>query len=219
MPEHLQELLEDDAAAALDSNLEPPPLGPVITVTDLRQWTYCPRVVYYTSSLGLRRRPVTFKMQEGRQREDEALALERRRTLARYGLHEGTRHIGVVLSSARLGLRGRVDLVIVTSSCLAVVEFKDTPRRPARNHAVQLCAYALLAEERWGLPCPRAFVHSPQTGRTYSIPLSQELRTATLEAITTVRALVAAERFPPPTLHLGRCRECEFRPLCNDRDL
>lgn len=211
--------MQEDAAPALDSALEQPAAGPVITVTDLRQWTYCPRVVYYTSSLGIRRRPVTFKMLEGQQREREALALERRRTLARYGLHEGTRSIGVALSSARLGLCGRVDLVIVTSSALAVVEFKDTPRRPARNHAVQLCAYALLAEERWGLPCPRAFVHSPQTGRTYSVPLTQELRTATLRTITAVRALVAGERFPLPTSHLGRCRECEFRTFCNDRDL
>lgn len=205
---------------AFDGGAGNTPADPaVITVTDLRQWTYCPRVVYYASSLGLRRRPVTFKMQEGRQREHEALALERRRTLARYGLDEGTRYAGVVLSSPRLGLRGRVDLVIVTSGALAVVEFKDTPRRPARNHAVQLCAYALLAEERWGSPCPRAFVHSLQTGRTYAVPLTQELRAATLRTIAEVRALVAGERFPPPTPHLGRCRECEFRTLCNDRDL
>ncbi len=207
-------------APALDGSLGELLVGPpVITVTDLRQWTYCPRVVYYTTSLGLQRRPVTVKMQEGRQREREALALERRRTLARYGLREGTRSTGVALFSPRLGLRGRVDLVIVTSDVLAVVEVKDTPRRPARNHAVQLCAYALLAEEHWGLPCPRAFVHSPQTGRTYSVPLTQELRAATLKAIAEVRALVAEERFPPPTPHPGRCRECEFRTLCNDRDL
>ena len=37
----------------------------VLTVGDVKQYPYCPRIVYYTYLSPLRSRPTTYKMREG----------------------------------------------------------------------------------------------------------------------------------------------------------
>lgn len=62
-----------------------------LTATDLKQFTYCPRVVYYMRCLP-DVRPITAKMQEGIAAHDDAEARERRRGLGAYGFTTGQRH-------------------------------------------------------------------------------------------------------------------------------
>ena len=56
-----------------------------LTVTDLKQWVYCPRIPYYHHVM-----PVeiarTYKMQRGRDVEAAVEAMEKRRGFRRYGL-------------------------------------------------------------------------------------------------------------------------------------
>ncbi len=83
----------------------------IFTVTDLKQYAYCPRVVFYTYCLPLIR-PTTGKMEEGRLAHEEARGREERRTLRIYGLEEARRHFDVGVTSEELGLTGRIDLVL-----------------------------------------------------------------------------------------------------------
>ena len=83
----------------------------VFTVTDLKQYAYCPRIVFYTYCLPLIR-PTTGKMEDGRLAHEEARERERRRTLRIYGLEKARRHFDVWVASEELGLRGRIDLVL-----------------------------------------------------------------------------------------------------------
>ncbi|MCX7855975.1 MAG: CRISPR-associated protein Cas4 [Anaerolineae bacterium] len=83
----------------------------IFTVTDLKQYAYCPRIVFYTYCLPLIR-PTTGKMEEGRLAHEEARDRERRRTLRIYGLEEARRHFDVLVASEELGLTGRIDLVL-----------------------------------------------------------------------------------------------------------
>ena len=58
----------------------PSELDLTFTVTDLKQYMYCPRIVYYTYCMPLLR-PTTFKMEEGIVTHGEEKARERRRSL------------------------------------------------------------------------------------------------------------------------------------------
>lgn len=159
----------------------PPPAGGdglVLTVTDVRQWRYCPRIVYYTYCQPLPR-PTTYKMEEGRTRHDEVKALEERRALRSYGLTEGERHFNVPLYSQRLGLSGRLDMLIDTGRELIPVEFKNTEEPPALNHKYQLAAYALLVEEEMQGTVRRCFVHSIPARRSFEVPITADMRRRT----------------------------------------
>ena len=67
-------------------------------VTDLKQYTVCPRIVYYRYCLP-RVRPITGLMEEGTLRHEEEDTREERRSLRNYGLHEGERTAHLALRS------------------------------------------------------------------------------------------------------------------------
>ena len=82
-----------------------------LAVTDLKQWVYCPRILYYHQCLP-DVRPVTYKMEAGIEAGRAEEGREERRSLRAYGLAEGEREFNVPLASERLGLRGEIDLLI-----------------------------------------------------------------------------------------------------------
>lgn len=189
----------------------------MLSVTDVRQYFYCPRIVYYRLAQPLRR-PTTYKMREGKLAQDRTADLERERSLQAYGLNAGARHFNVSLRSETIGLQGIVDMVIVTAEEAIPVEFKNTTQPPARNHSYQLAAYALLVEERWGLPVRRGFVYRMPLKEATAIRLTPALRQAVTGALVAMRRMVAQEAQPEPTEHVGRCVECEYRRFCGDVD-
>ena len=74
-------------------------------VTDLKQWAYCPRILYYATCLP-DVRPITYKMQVGIELGVKEEQREMRRSLRAYGLSHGRREFNVYVTSERLGLRG-----------------------------------------------------------------------------------------------------------------
>lgn len=198
--------------------LASPPPTPALTVTDIKQWLYCPRVLFYTYCLPVPRRP-TFKMQNGREEHERTTDLEERRSLRAYGLLQGERLFRVALSSPRLALSGHLDMLIVTENEAIPVEFKSTRRAPGRNHRHQLAAYALLIEEEWRKPVWRAFFYLIPSRRASPVEIDPAEKQRVLRAVEDIRAMVAGERMPAPTRQHGRCVDCEYRLYCADVEL
>ena len=111
----------------------------VFQVTDLKQYTYCPRVVFFAYCLPLIR-PMTYKMEAGIAAHEKAEGQEQRRSLRRYGLTEGERFFDLWLASETLGLRGRMDLAIRTATEAIPVEYKNSPGRAGRHLDVHMTA-------------------------------------------------------------------------------
>ncbi|HZU05391.1 MAG TPA: CRISPR-associated protein Cas4 [Chloroflexota bacterium] len=188
-----------------------------LTVSDVRQHVYCPRIPYFRLGLRLAHRPTTYKMQEGRLAHEATEGREHRRSLRAYGLGAGERQFNVLLASERLGLSGKVDMVIVCPDEVVPVEFKNSTARLGLNHRYQLTAYALLAEERYQRPARRAFVYFIPTKHAQEVGITPAMRAYTKRVLADIRRAVGDERMPEGTRVLGRCRECEFLVLCNDR--
>jgi CRISPR-associated exonuclease Cas4 len=185
-------------------------------VTDLKQFAYCPRVVYYSYCLPLIR-PVTYKMEAGQEAHQEEEGREQRRSLRAYGLQEGERTFNLWLESSELGLRGRVDMIVRIGTQEAIpVEYKDSPGRAGSHWERQLAAYGLLLEEAWGLPVRRGFLYFIPQRRSREVPLTAELYGQVRGMVETMRRMVEGEAMPSPTRQRRKCVACEFRRFCND---
>ena len=190
-------------------------------VTDLKQYTFCPRIVYYRYCLP-RVRPVTGLMEEGILRHEEEDTREERRSLRHYGVVEGERIAHLALCSATLGLTGRLDLAIATPSRRAedaegiVVEYKYSEQKAGPHFALQLAAYALLLEEAWSLPVRRGYLYSIPLRRAELIPITPRLRKKVVQTVEQMRRNVESELMPDAPSSLARCITCEFRRFCND---
>lgn len=192
----------------------PPELIP-LRVNDMKQWEYCPRIVFYNTVMPVARKS-TVKMERGKEIEIKLDALEARRTLRRYRLGEGERRFHVWLNSPALGLSGKLDLLIVTPEACYPVDFKYTRDRPRRNHVMQLAAYALLVEDVMRVPVPMAFVYLTPSDQLVRINVTDLLKRLVHARLASIRQMVQEAILPEPTPARARCEECEFRNYCGD---
>lgn len=190
-------------------------------VTDLKQWTYCPRVLYYRYCLP-EIRPITDLIAAGIRSHSDEAGREERRSLRTYGLTQGERAFDVGLRSVALGLRGRLDLAIavpdrvVPGAEAVVVEYKDSEQPAGPHFKLQLAAYALLLEEAWGLPVRRGFIYSIPLRVAEIITITPALRQKVQQTVEAMRRAVAGERMPGAPASRRPCVSCEFRRFCND---
>ena len=187
----------------------------LVPVTELRQWTYCPRVVYYHLMMAGAGRQ-TYKMTEGLRAQEVVESLEVRRTLREYGLSGAERQFGVWLSDEMTGMSGKLDLLLKSDEKAAVVDFKLTSGEVGENHRMQLAGYAALVEGALGLRVPTTFVYRIPDDRVFPVPVTQELRARVVEAIGSIRRMRESGELPRATDVRARCAECEYANFCGD---
>jgi len=184
-------------------------------VSDIRQYTYCPRIVYYHYCLP-DIRPTTYKMEAGKAAHTEEQDRERRRSLRPYRLADGERAFNVWLDDETLGLRGKVDMVVRRAEEVIPIEHKNSPGRMGQHVILQLMAYGLLLERQWHTPFRRGFVYYIPARRAREIAATEALLSEVQACVIAMRAIVEAERMPAPPQKRQKCAICEFRRFCND---
>ena len=187
----------------------------LINVGDLKQWAYCPRVVYYHrfyNGAGV----ATAKMKMGLEAQADIESLEARRTLKHYGLESAKREYNPWLADIGLGLQGRPDLVLQAADQVAVVDFKLTGDGVGENHRFQLGGYSLLAELACGVPARTAFIYRLSDGAVLPVEVDAELRKKVVDAAAAIREMIECEELPEPTDVRKRCEDCEYINYCAD---
>jgi CRISPR-associated protein Cas1 len=198
----------------------------LIPVRALNQVTYCPRLYFleYVEAL----MPINEHVEDGlfqhRRVDDPDLQNRPRKD----GDTVQTR--SVQLSSERLGLTAKLDIVEEKNGNLYPVEYKrgagpggeGEGGQPAcwDNDAVQLCAQALLLEEDRGISIPFGVLYYIGSKRRVEVPFSAELREKTLQAIRTIRELSLRETPPAPLPAelRHRCFGCSLATVCQPEE-
>jgi len=186
-----------------------------IPVTDLKQWAYCPRVVYYHHVLPGAAQP-TWKMREALNAQDLIERLETRRGLREYGWEGANRRFGLWLKSESLGLIGKLDLLLEREGEGAVVDFKLTSGEMGDNHRMQLSGYVVLVEESYGLRVETAFLYRIPDDRVFAFPVTSAWKQRVTEVIKAIQELQCTAWCPEPTTVRARCAECEYVNFCAD---
>lgn len=187
----------------------------LLPVTELKQWVYCRRIVYYHLAMPGIGQP-TYKMKEALRAQELIESLEMRRTLREYGLDDVERHFGVWLADERVGLTGKIDLLLKGEKQAAVVDFKLTSGEVGENHRMQLTGYALLVQAALNLPVNMAFLYRIPDNKVFPLPITPELTGRAAQIVRTIHELRDAEELPDPTPVRQRCVECEYANYCAD---
>jgi len=196
----------------------------LIPVRALNQVTYCNRLYYleYVEAVMPTNEHVEDGLFQHRRVDDPALQNRPRKD----GDSVQTR--SVQLSSERLGLTGKLDLVEEKDGKVYPVEYKrgDGPSggdgRPEfwDNDAIQLCAQAMLLEDERGISIPYGVLYYIGTKRRIEVPLDDDLRAKTLQAIKTIRELSLRDT-PPEPLPADmrhRCFGCSLVTICQPEE-
>ncbi|MBI3408169.1 MAG: CRISPR-associated endonuclease Cas1 [Planctomycetes bacterium] len=199
-------------------------LSDLIPLRALNQVTYCQRLYYleYVESV----MPINEHVEDGlfqhRRVDDPTLQHRPRKDGA--VLHTRS----VQISSTSLGLSGKLDLVEEKDGEVYPVEYKrgsgpsgDNGQPPFwDNDAVQVCAQAMLLEEELGTKIQKGILYYIGSKTRVEVPLDDDLRQKTLQAIQTIHELELRDSPPEPLPAelRHRCFGCSLAPICQPEE-
>ena len=179
-----------------------------LPVTLLREYAWCPRAAFYKIH-GLWE-PATWSMKAGRY--GSAVIEE---VLRRSG-YQGRLLLEQSLESGSLGLRGRVDALLVTEEEAAPVEAKKRTGRRERylHHRIQAAAYCIAAEETMRLPCRHVLVVDAERRKVYELRIGAATRRLVETIAQGLWDAVRSQALPEATPRRQRCSSCFYRSIC-----
>ena len=203
----------------LTLGLPPPPVTgdtPLVPARMINEWVYCPRLAY-------------LEWVEG-EWADSADTAEGRRAHAR--VDEGGGHLpapedldedlararSVTMSSERLGIIAKMDVVEADEESVTPVDFKKGKRPHVAAGAyeperVQVCAQALILEDN-GYRVEKGALWYASSRERVGVTLDADLRARTLDAISGLRTAAASGRRPPPLQNSPKCPRCSLAGIC-----
>ena len=191
-----------------------PPLVPARMVNE---YVYCPRLAYLEWVQG-----------EWEDSSDTVEGRHAHRRVNRDGgklpppdqVHESPRlHArSVTLSSERLGLIAKLDLIESDGGRVTPVDYKRGKRPHVGSGAheperVQLCAQGLLLREH-GYDCVEGVLYFVGSRERVRVPFDDDLAANTRRAIEGLRRVAAAGEMPPPLDDSPKCPRCSLVAIC-----
>ncbi|MBI2393750.1 MAG: CRISPR-associated endonuclease Cas1 [Deltaproteobacteria bacterium] len=124
----------------------------------------------------------------------------------------------VWLSSERLGLTAKIDVVEGEGEAVVPIEYKrgtppDVPEGAHLPERAQLCVQVLLLREH-GFRCDEAALYFAAARRRVAIAIDDALVAATLDAAAKARALGERDGPPPPLIDSRKCDGCSLVGIC-----
>ncbi len=198
----------------------PPPSAdadtPLVPARMVNEWIYCPRLAY-------------LEWVEGEWGESGDTAAGKR-AHARVDKGEGRLPLpddlegdmaqarSVTLSSERLGVIAKMDVVEADGEAVIPVDFKKGKRPHVEAGAyeperVQVCTQAMILEDN-GYTVKQGMLWYAGSRERVPVALSDELRARTLEAISGLRAVAASGSRPPPLENSPKCPRCSLAGIC-----
>jgi CRISPR-associated exonuclease Cas4 len=192
-----------------------------VSVTDIKQYVYCPRIVYFDRVLHAT--PVFGSQQEdSKELHEDYVKKELRRKDAVYYSSEfvgAEKSLLVSLSSSTLGLQGNVDCIIKTASGEYVpVEYKNMNSDKGRvcmQHKYQLVGYALLIEDSFKTVVKRGFVNYLPETLILQFEITPTMKSYVKRVLGHIRRIIRDEELPPIRVAKQKCTGgCGHKQTC-----
>ncbi|MGQ0835234.1 MAG: CRISPR-associated endonuclease Cas4g/Cas1g [Gammaproteobacteria bacterium] len=124
----------------------------------------------------------------------------------------------ITLSSPRLGLIARMDLVEGEGARVTPVDYKRGRRPHVTRGAydperVQLCVQGMILEEH-GYTCDEGILYFVESRERVRVAFDEELRALTRNAIDGLRLVAAGGQIPPPLEDSPKCARCSLVGIC-----
>lgn len=186
-----------------------------ISVVDVRDYVYCPRVIFFKNVLHLKER-VTEAMLYGKESHEEPPIAPLAPKLRPAKIIKG-----IELISHRLKLRGKVDMIIITKHGEYVpveVKWSEANRDvPKRQHKAQIVAYAILIEENFNTTVKRGLIYYSRSKRFLETSLTSRDKWQVEKYIKQIYQIIKSEEIPYTRQDLKHCQDCGYKHYCNHR--
>ncbi|MEM1553230.1 MAG: CRISPR-associated protein Cas4 [Candidatus Bathyarchaeia archaeon] len=192
----------------------------LIPATWIKQYYFCPRIIYFLGVLGYNER-LTESISEGKDFHSSEEHRAKRRKSVAGERKEPAKSVWskLAVASEKLGLYGVIDEVYETENGLVVIENKymKASKKPFPGHIYQAAAYAMLAEEKIHKVARKIVIKYLRDNKTFEIPLTENLRKHVIWIISRIKSIIEKEKLPRG--NPKRCRNCGFTKICGKENL
>ena len=124
----------------------------------------------------------------------------------------------ITLSSNRLGLIAKMDLIETEDGAVVPVDYKRGRRPHVAKGAydperVQLCAQGLILEEH-GYRCTEGVLYFAAGKERVTVPFDEELRALARQGIDGLRLVAVGGQIPAPLVDSPKCPRCSLVGIC-----
>lgn len=124
----------------------------------------------------------------------------------------------ITLSSNRLGLIAKMDLIEADDGAVIPVDYKRGKRPHVARGAydperVQLCVQGMILEEH-GYRCSEGVLYFAASKERVTVGFDAELRALTQQAIDGLRLVAVGGQIPPPLVDSPKCPRCSLVGIC-----
>jgi CRISPR-associated endonuclease Cas1/CRISPR-associated protein Cas4 len=200
--------------------LPPPALRPdqpYVPARMVNEFQYCPRLAYLEWVQGEWAESADTVEGRGIHRRVDSAAGELPAAEA-IGADEVINARSVSLSSDRLGLIAKLDLIEIEGGEVIPVDYKRGKRPHVAAGAyepelVQLCVQGLILEDN-GYRCSEGALYFRASRERVRVPFDAELRAKALAAVNGLRLVAAGGHIPPPLEDSPKCARCSLVAIC-----
>jgi len=185
-----------------------------LTATDLMNYSYCPRIIYFVHVLKIPQATTT-KEYKGREKEtDFQHKAKRTKVVKKYP--KLPKMFKVKLSSEKLRMKTIVDSIMINKEKEEAypiqAKYSYTPRSVYQTQKNQLALESLLVEDKLNMKSPFGFIKFLKSGDL--VKVSTEKREPIFEIFEKITEIVEKEKMPKPTNYKKRCVDCCFKNVC-----
>lgn len=124
----------------------------------------------------------------------------------------------ITLSSNRLGLIAKIDLVEGGEGVVTPVDYKrgkrpHVPKGAYDPERIQVCVQGLILEEH-GYTCNEGVLYFAESKERVRVVFDEELRAQTRAAVDGLRLIAAGGQLPPPLMDSPKCPRCSLVGIC-----
>ncbi|AJF26808.1 CRISPR-associated protein Cas4 [Haloarcula sp. CBA1115] len=174
----------------------------MINVSDLNQFSYCPRRYWYLHYFDTQGR--NYERTEGK------------------SMHEAQATRGgwlneLYLEDEELGLKGKIDVLELNEDLIPIERKRAESGEYYKSDKLQLAGYCLLLESYLDEPVREGAIYLYETDQRMHIRITDELRDEVQEQLDAMRSLDTNE-VPPITENPQKCDGCSTRSYCMPRE-
>ncbi|MHA1315815.1 MAG: CRISPR-associated protein Cas4, partial [Candidatus Helarchaeota archaeon] len=184
----------------------------VFTAEDVRQFTYCPRIIYFRYVMNVNMPPRTYKMEKGIEKHEKDV-----RNFKSPPESSPQKYANIYLKDERVGLIALLDFLEVDGDEAIPIDLKTGKRYQepiSDHHFAQLVAQALLVEACMGQIVRRVRVDYTRLKKVLERQVDVDDKFRVLRDLERMQEIVETEIIPSPTNIEGKCTDCEFWRYC-----
>lgn len=189
-----------------------------ITVSDVIEYIFCPRFVFFMHCLDIPQREERYykvlrgrELHESREKVNTSYVRKRLRCIRK--------KVSVYLTSHKYRIKGEVDEVLfLDDGTAAPMDYKYAEYSDAvhRTHKYQLALYGLLIMEHFGVPVNRGFIcYTRSNHHVEEVKFQQKDYYVAIGMVNEILKIIQYGSYTNGTKDKAKCVDCTYRNICD----